>query len=55
MSINFYEPHIIKPTRIAYHTATLIDHILFNSLNFHTISGNTIYDLLTFTQLFNYK
>lgn len=45
MSINFYEPHIIKPTRIAYHTSTLMDNIFFNSLNFHTISGKIIYDL----------
>lgn len=45
MSANFYEPHIIKPTRITHHTATLIDNIFFNSLDFHTISGNIIYDL----------
>ena len=45
MSINFYEPHMIKPTRITCYTATLIDDIFFNSLDFHTISGNIIYDL----------
>ena len=36
---------IIKPTIITYHTTTLIDNILFNSLDFFTISGNIIYDL----------
>ena len=47
MCINFYEPHIIKLTIITYHTATLIDNIFFNSLDFFTISGyrNIIYDL----------
>ena len=47
MCINFYEPHIIKPTIITYHTATLIDNIFSNSLDFFTISGyrNIIYDL----------
>ena len=45
MCINFYEPHIIKPTIITYHTATLIDNIFFNSLDLFAISGNIIYDL----------
>ena len=45
MSTNFYERHIIKPTTITCHTATLIDNIFFNSLDFLTISGNVIYDL----------
>ena len=45
MSTNFFEPHIVKPTRITYHTATLIDNIFFNSIDFHTISGNVVYDL----------
>ena len=35
----------MKPTRITYHTATLIDNIFFNSIDFHTISGNVVYDL----------
>ena len=34
MSTNFFEPHIVKPTRITYHTATLIDNIFFNSIDF---------------------
>ena len=40
----FFEPHIIKPTRITDHTATLID-IFFNSVDFDAISGNLIFDL----------
>jgi len=45
LSSYFYSPHIIKPTRITYHSATLIDNIFLNSLSHHTISGNLIYDL----------
>ena len=41
----FFEPHIIKPTRITDHTATLIDNIFFNSVDFDAISGNLIFDL----------
>lgn len=41
----FFNSHIIKPTRITYHSATLIDNIFLNSLSHHTISGNLIYDL----------
>lgn len=45
LSSYFYSPHIIKPTRITYHSATLIDNIFVNSLAHHTISGNLVYDL----------
>ena len=45
MTTNFFEPHIVKPTRITNHTATFIDNIFFNSLDFHTVSGNLNYDL----------
>jgi hypothetical protein len=45
MSSNFFEPHILKPTRITDHSATLIDNIFFNSIDFPTISGNFIHDL----------
>ena len=38
-------PQILQPTRITEHSATLIDNILFNSLDHFTISGNLIYDL----------
>ena len=41
----FFELHIIKPTRITDHTATLIDNIFFNSIDFDAISGNLIFDL----------
>ena len=41
----FYNPHILQPTRITNHSATLIDNIFFNSLSHHTISGNLVYDL----------
>ena len=42
---NFFNPHILQPTRITDHSATLIDNIFFNSLTHHTISGNIAYDL----------
>ena len=45
MSSYFFTPHILKPTRITHHSATLIDNIFFNSLNYHTISGNLITDI----------
>ena len=41
----FFNPHILQPTRITNHSATLIDNIFFNSLTHHTISGNIVYDL----------
>lgn len=41
----FFEPHILMPTRITNHSATLIDNIFFNSIDFNTISGNILHDL----------
>jgi hypothetical protein len=41
---NFFSPHILQPTRITHHSATLID-VFFNSIAHHTISGNIVYDL----------
>jgi hypothetical protein len=41
----FFEPHILKPTRIINYSATLIDNIFFNSIDHQTISGNNVYDL----------
>ena len=41
----FFTPHILQPTWITDHSATLIDNIFFNSISHHTISGNLIYDL----------
>ena len=42
---SFFLPQILQPTRITYHSATLIDNIFFNSLEHFTISGNIAYDL----------
>ena len=42
---HFFQPHILQPTRITNHSATLIDNIFFNSLEYFTISGNIIYDI----------
>ena len=41
----FFQPHILQPTRITNHTATLIDKIFFNSIEHFIISGNIVYDL----------
>ena len=38
-------PHILQPTRITDHTATLIDNISFNSNEFFSISDNLVCDL----------
>ena len=40
-----FQPHITKPTRITDHSATLIDHIYFNSMEHRTISGNILCDI----------
>ncbi len=45
-------PHILQPTRITDHTATLIDNILFNSNEFFSISGNLVCDLTDHLPLF---
>ena len=41
----FLEPYITKPTRITTYSATLIDNIFFNSIDYQTLSGNLLYDL----------
>ena len=42
----FYQPHILQPSRITDHTATLIiDNILFHSIGHFTISGKVVYGL----------
>jgi hypothetical protein len=48
----FFTPHILQPTWITDHSATLIDNIFFNSISHHTISGNLIYDLIPWIQRF---
>ena len=35
----FFQPHILQPTRITDHSATLIDNIFFNSIEHFTVSG----------------
>lgn len=37
-----FHPQILKPTRITYHSTTLIDNFFFNSLERHAISGNIL-------------
>ena len=41
----YFQPNIIKPTRITDHSATLIDNIFFNSLDYEVISGNLLCEL----------
>ena len=38
------QPHILQPTRITDHSATLID-VFLNSIEHYTVSGNIIYDI----------
>ena len=42
LSTNFFQLHILQPTRITDHSATFIDNIFFNSLEHFAISGNII-------------
>ena len=39
----FYTPFILQPTRLR--AKTLIDNIFFNSLEYHSYSGNLLYEL----------
>ena len=39
------QPHILQPTRITNHTATLIDNIYFNSLGHDCVSRNLVSDI----------
>ena len=43
---HFFQPYILQPTRITDHQATLIDNIVFNSIEHFTISGNIVHDLI---------
>ena len=45
-------PHILQPTRITDHTATLIDNIFFNSNEFFSVSGNLVCDLTDYLPFF---
>ena len=39
----FYTPFILQPTRLR--SKTLIDNIFFNSLDYHSLSGNILFEL----------
>ena len=41
----FMNPQIIQPTRITDHTATLIDNVFLNSIEYNTMSGNILTDI----------
>ena len=51
----YFLPHILQPTRITDHSATLIDNIFFNSTDHHTISGSILHDLSVFQKLLKYS
>ena len=39
---SLFHPHILQPTGITDHTATLIDNIFFNSINYYTLRGKLV-------------
>ena len=43
LSSYFYTPYILQPTRLR--SKTLIDNIFYNSLEYHSFSGNLLYEL----------
>ena len=49
----FFNPHILQPTSITHHSATLIDNVFINSITRHTISGNVVYDLTDHLPIFS--
>ena len=40
LSLTFFAPYILQPTRLAENSKTLIDNIFLNSIEFNTFSGN---------------
>ena len=42
MVSHYLLPHILQPTRVTDHSATIIDNIFFNTLEFDTLSGNLL-------------
>ena len=40
LSLTFFAPFILQPTRLAENSKTLIDNIFLNSIEFDTFSGN---------------
>ena len=45
MGVYCFQPHIIQPTRVTGHSATLVDHMYFNPCDHFTISGNLLSDI----------
>ena len=43
MTSYFFTPYILQPTRLT--SKTLVDNIFFNSLEYHSYSGNLLYEL----------
>ena len=43
LSSYFFTPYILQPTRLR--SKTLIDNIFYNSLEYHSFSGNLLYEL----------
>ena len=43
LSSYFFTPFILQPTRLR--AKTLIDNIFFNALDYHSFSGNLLYEL----------
>ena len=41
----FHTPYTLKPTRITGSSTTFIDNIFFNSITYHTVSGNILTDI----------
>ena len=35
-------PHILQPTRVTYHSATIIDNIFTNATEYNTKNGNFV-------------
>ena len=42
MISHYFLPHILHPTRVTDHSATVIDNIFSNNTSYKTISGNII-------------
>ena len=43
LSSYFFTPYVLQPTRLR--SQTLIDNIFYNSLEYHSFSGNLLYEL----------
>ena len=45
MVSHYVLPHILQPTRVTDHSATIIDNIFTNATEFNTVSGNILNQL----------